>query len=202
MGSSPTLTKNFLCWFFGLCDTFFRKIFNVCKGSPFIFSYFAKDRLCSKTPKGPLFHFSALCDLPEANKISIKIQKKFGKNTKKIRIFFQFFSHAGTVEENTCYIFFSPDHRPHKERSTSYRISMGLPILQEESVAVRLTEGSLLGWIRLRGSNAVSRTEGPLLGLTQLRGSSAVSRTDGPLLGLPQLRGFSAVSRTEGPVLS
>ena len=58
------------------------------KGPPSFFPILQKNR-CSKTPKGPLLHFSALCDLPET--------KKF----QKIRIFFQFFPHAGTVEEKT-----------------------------------------------------------------------------------------------------
>ena len=46
-----------------------------------------------KLPKGPLLHFSALCDLPETKKNRRKISKKMD--------FFQFFLHAGIVEENT-----------------------------------------------------------------------------------------------------
>ena len=53
---------------------------------PGLFSILQKNG-CSKTPKGPILHFSALCDLPETNFFN--------------RIFFQFFPHAGTVEENT-----------------------------------------------------------------------------------------------------
>ena len=53
---------------------------------------------CSKTPKGPLLHFSALCDVPETKKNSKKISKI--QNSKKSD-FFLFFPHAGTKEENT-----------------------------------------------------------------------------------------------------
>ena len=45
-----------------------------------------------KLPKGPLLHFSALRDLPEPKKNS---KKKFLNRN------FQFFPHAGAVEENT-----------------------------------------------------------------------------------------------------
>ena len=48
---------------------------------------------CSKTPKGPPFTFSGTMRLTGD-------QKNFKKNTKKSD-FFQFFPHAGTVEENT-----------------------------------------------------------------------------------------------------
>ena len=44
-----------------------------------------------KIPKNPLLLFSALCDLPDT--------KKYSK--KNSEFFFQFFPHAGTVEENT-----------------------------------------------------------------------------------------------------
>ena len=64
------------------------------KGPPFIFTLFCKRMDFQKLPKAPFLHFLALCDLPETNKIFKKIQKNVG-------IFFQFFSHAGTVEENT-----------------------------------------------------------------------------------------------------
>ena len=47
-----------------------------------------------RPPKGPLLHVSALCDLPETEKIRKKNSKKFG-------IFFLIFPQAGTVEENT-----------------------------------------------------------------------------------------------------
>ena len=49
----------------------------------------------SKTPQGLLLHFSAVCDLPETKKY---FEKKFQK---KLGFLFPFFSHAGTVEENT-----------------------------------------------------------------------------------------------------
>ena len=48
-----------------------------------------------KLPKGPISHFSALCDLPETKKV-----RKFQKN---LDIFIHFFPHVGTVEENTWY---------------------------------------------------------------------------------------------------
>ena len=50
-----------------------------------------------KLPKGPLLHFSALCDLQETKKIRQRIHKKFDN-------FFQFFPHTGTVEENTRHL--------------------------------------------------------------------------------------------------
>ena len=71
------------------------------KGPPFIFPILQKNG-CPKTPKGPILHFLALCDLPETKEIQKKIRKKISeKNSKKIGNFFQFFPHADTVEENT-----------------------------------------------------------------------------------------------------
>ena len=78
---------------FGLVRLF-SQIFQMSpKGPPFIFPIFPKNG-CSKTPKCPLLHLSALCDLPRTK----KIQKKFQK---KILMFFLFFPHVGFVEENT-----------------------------------------------------------------------------------------------------
>ena len=63
------------------------------KGPPFIFPILQKNG-CSKTPKGPPFTFFGTMRLTED-------QKKFRKKYQKSRIFFQFFLHVGTVEENT-----------------------------------------------------------------------------------------------------
>ena len=57
-----------------------------------------------KLPKAPLLHFSALCDLPKTKKNSKKIREKNSKKIQKIRVFVQFFPHAGTVEEKTWHI--------------------------------------------------------------------------------------------------
>ena len=46
-----------------------------------------------KLSKGPLLHFSSLCDLPETKKFE-------KKDLNKSLAFIQFFPHAGTVEEN------------------------------------------------------------------------------------------------------
>ena len=73
----PPVTKIFLCRFFRLYKTFFRKFFNASRGSPFFFFLFCKRMDAHKLPKGPLLHFSALCDLPETN-YSNKKFKKFG----------------------------------------------------------------------------------------------------------------------------
>ena len=47
--------------------------------------------MCCEAPLRLCVHFSALCDLSETKKL---------KKTSKME-FFQFFPHAGTVEENT-----------------------------------------------------------------------------------------------------
>ena len=49
--------------FFRHCATFFRKFFNVPKGSPlWVFWYFATECLLINPEGSPLLHFSALCD--------------------------------------------------------------------------------------------------------------------------------------------
>ena len=85
------MTKNIFLQFFQLCETFFRNFLNVSKGSPFIL--FLRDG-CSKTPKGLPFTFFGTMRLTGD-------QKNSTKNFKKIGISFQFFPHAGTVEEIT-----------------------------------------------------------------------------------------------------
>ena len=65
------------------------------KGPPFEFFSIFQNNGCSKTPKGPPFTFFVTMRLTEDQKIS---KKNFEK---KFRIFFQFFPHAGTVEDNT-----------------------------------------------------------------------------------------------------
>ena len=55
-----------------------------------MFFNFPKECQIQELPKAPLLHFSAICDLPETEKIE-----------KKIRIIFPFAPHSGTVEENT-----------------------------------------------------------------------------------------------------
>ena len=87
-GSSPTLTKNFLCRCFCFVILFSQFFLMSPKGPPFIFSYFAKRMDVQKRSKAPLLHFLALCDLPETKK---NRKKCLEKNFKKIGFFFQFF---------------------------------------------------------------------------------------------------------------
>ena len=90
--SSPVHDQKIFCaGFFGFVNFFFANFFNDSKRSPLHFSLFCKTMDVQKLPKGPLLHFSALCDLPETKKI-----EKIKKNG-----FFQLFPHACTVEENT-----------------------------------------------------------------------------------------------------
>ena len=75
----------------------FSQIFQMSPKGPLQFFSILQTNACSKTPKGPLLHFRhyATYRRPE------EIRKKNRKKSKTIRIFFQFFPHAGTVEENT-----------------------------------------------------------------------------------------------------
>ena len=80
---------------FGLVRLFSQFFQMSPKGPPSFFPIFPKNG-CSKTPKCPLLHLLALCDLPRTKKIK--------KTFEKILIFFFFFPHVGFVEENTCHI--------------------------------------------------------------------------------------------------
>ena len=82
--------KFFVQVFFGFVVLFFANFLNVSKGSHLHFFLFCKRMVVQKLPKAPLLNFSALCDLPETKKIQIISG-----------IFFNFFPHAGTLEENT-----------------------------------------------------------------------------------------------------
>ena len=87
------MTKKIFCaGCFGFVRLFFAKFFCEClqQVPPLFFISILQKNGCSKTPEGPILLCSALGDLQETKKISLKN-----------RIFFQFFSHAGTVEENT-----------------------------------------------------------------------------------------------------
>ena len=75
--------------FFRLCETFFANFLMSSKCPPSFFSFLQKNG-CSKTPKGPLLHFSALCDLPET--------KKF-KKVEKMSDFFSIFSRRFSREK-------------------------------------------------------------------------------------------------------
>ena len=66
------------------------------KGPPSSFFYFAKECLFKNYQRPPFYIFRHYATYRRK-----KIEKKFRK---KIRIFFQFFPHAGTVEENTSHI--------------------------------------------------------------------------------------------------
>ena len=87
----PPLTKIFLCRFFRLCETFFPQIFfNVSKGSPLHFFLFCKRMDVQKLQRALFYIFRHYATYRRPK----KFEKKFG-------FFFQFFPHAGTVEENT-----------------------------------------------------------------------------------------------------
>ena len=94
--------KIFLCKFFSALWYFFSQIFLMSpKGPPSFFPILQKNGF-SKTPKGPPpFTFFGTMRLIGDQKNFEKILKK---NFKKFGIFFQFFPHAGTVEENTWHI--------------------------------------------------------------------------------------------------
>ena len=68
------------------------------KGPPSFFSYFAKEWMFKNSQRPPFYIFRRYVTYRRPKKIS---EKKFEKNSQKIRILFQFFPHAGTVEENT-----------------------------------------------------------------------------------------------------
>ena len=72
---------------FGLVRLFSLIFQMYSKGPPFIFYPVFPKNGCSKTPKCPLLHLSALCDLPRTKKNSKKISKKI--------IFFSIFSSRG-----------------------------------------------------------------------------------------------------------
>ena len=123
------MIKNFSCSFFQLCETFFANFFNVSKGSPSFFFYFAKEWMF-KTPKGPPFPFFGTMRVNGDLKknfpqflvfrevlLSLVVEKmlfeqyvfplRYNLETKKIQnffksdFFFNFFLTRGTVEENT-----------------------------------------------------------------------------------------------------
>ena len=95
VGSSPAHDQEFFVQvFFGLMRLF-SQFFLMCpKDPPFIFSYFAKEWMVKNSQRVPFYIFRHYATYRRPNKY---FEKKFKKN----RIFFQFFSHAGTVEENT-----------------------------------------------------------------------------------------------------
>ena len=76
----PPMTKKFFVQLFSALRDFFANFFNVSKGSPFIFFYFAKEWMF-KNSQGPPFKFFGTMRLTGDQKM---IEKKF-------RIFFNFF---------------------------------------------------------------------------------------------------------------
>ena len=90
MGSSPAMTKIFLCKFFRLCETFFA---NISKGSTLhFFVYFAKEWMLKNFQRAPFYMFRHYATYGRPKNL-----KKFQKN----RIFFSIFPQTGTLEENT-----------------------------------------------------------------------------------------------------
>ena len=89
VGSSLTLTNFSSACNFGFVRLFFRKFFNVSKGSSLQFFDILQQNGRSKIPKGPLLHFLALCDLPETS-------KKFRKKGRYFFLIFSLFRHIAT----------------------------------------------------------------------------------------------------------
>ena len=81
------MIKIFWAGFFWLGETFFRKFFKCLQRAPLHFFPILQMNGCSKTPKGSPFTFFGTMRLTGD-------QKNFERK-------FQFFPHAGTVEENT-----------------------------------------------------------------------------------------------------
>ena len=92
MGSSPAMTKIFLCKFFFGFVRLFSQISP--KGPPFIFFVnFAKEWMLKNLQRAPFYMFRHYATYGRP-KILLKFQKKIG-------IFFSIFPQTGTVEENT-----------------------------------------------------------------------------------------------------
>ena len=89
VGSSPAHDQKFFVQFFWLGETF-RKFLKCLQRVPPDFFPILQKNVCSKTPKGPPFTFFGTLRLTGDQ-----------KNSKEFGFFFQFFPHAGTVEENT-----------------------------------------------------------------------------------------------------
>ena len=71
--SSPAHDQKFFVQFFRLGETFFRKFLNVSKGSPFIFSYFAKEWMFKNSQRPPFYIFRQHATYQrQKNKISKK----------------------------------------------------------------------------------------------------------------------------------
>ena len=97
------MTKKFFVQvFFGFVILFFAIFLMSPKGPPFIFSYFAKELMFKNSQRPPFTFFGIMRLTIDQKKFRKKISKnKFEKNIKKFGILFQFFPHAGTVEEIT-----------------------------------------------------------------------------------------------------
>ena len=89
------MTKNFLCRFFGFVRLFFAIFLNVPKGTPSLFVNIAKEWMFKNSQRPPFYIFWHCA--------TYRRPKTFRKKIAKIRIFFNFFPHAGSVEENTCH---------------------------------------------------------------------------------------------------
>ena len=69
------------------------------KGTPSFFFYFAKEWMFKNSQRPPFYNFRHYATY--RRQFKKYFEKKIEKNSKKFGIFFQFFPHAGTVEENT-----------------------------------------------------------------------------------------------------
>ena len=101
VGSSPAhdQKKSFLCRFLFDLMRLFSQFFKMSsKGPPFIFSCFAKKWMFKNSQRPPFYIFRHYANYRRPKNIR---KKNFEKKFRKIWDFYQFFSHAGTVERNS-----------------------------------------------------------------------------------------------------
>ena len=96
LGSSPANDQKVLCRFFRFCETFFRNFFKCLQSVlPSFFFCFAKQCMFKNSQSPPPFYIFR-------HYATYRRPKKFKTISKESsEICFQFFPHAGTVEENT-----------------------------------------------------------------------------------------------------
>ena len=71
------------------------------KGPPYSFPILQKKWMFENSQRPPFTSFGTMGLTGDQRKIRKKIEKKFRKEILKNSDFFQFFPHAGTVEDNT-----------------------------------------------------------------------------------------------------
>ena len=113
--------------FFRHCATLFQKFFIVPKGAPFgFFKYFATECMLINPEGSPFYIFRHYATFFERKKFQ-NFHFFFQKNV------LRFLSLRYGADFRRSHLV-SPDHRPHTERSTFYRISLALPTLLESNL--------------------------------------------------------------------